>query len=324
VSPKATVLLPVYGGEQYVAAAVESVLAQTFEDFELLVVDDCGPREAVEIVAGFGDPRIRIVRNDENLGQVRSLNAGLAVAQGEYVARLDQDDICLPARLERQVAVLDAEPETALVGTWLHRIDGSGRRVSTLRGRIHDRAELVLLLVTNRFPVAHPTATFRRAVALELGGYDPAFRFSEDQDLWRRFVLAGHAARVVEEPLVLYRVHETMQSLRNWDEQQENNLRSLDGFVGALTSAAPATELRRALTWEAASVQVDVAALVEDVRRRLPLTDPEAEKLRRQLRRRLAAAGLAARGRSLWRPARRAAGRLRPLRSLVALGRRLR
>jgi glycosyltransferase involved in cell wall biosynthesis len=324
VSPKVTVLLPVYGGEEYVAAAVESVLAQTFQDFELLVVDDCGPRTAIEIVAGFGDPRIRIVRNDENLGQVRSLNAGLAVAQGEYVARLDQDDICLRERLAWQVAVLDAEPETALVGTWLHRIDGSGRRISTLRGHIRDRAELVFLLVTNRFPVAHPTATFRRAVALDVGGYDPAFRFSEDQDLWRRVVLAGHAARVVEEPLVLYRVHETMQSLRNWDEQQQNNLRSLDGFLGALTSAAPATELRRALTWEAGPVEVDVASLVEDVGRRLPLTDAEAEKLRRLLGRRLAAAALAAGARSLWGPARRGAGRVRPLRSLVALGRRLR
>jgi glycosyl transferase family 2 len=323
VTPKVTVLLPVYGGEEYVAAAVESVLGQTLADLELLAVDDCGPRESIEILERFADPRIRIVRNEENLGQVRSLNVGLAAAQGDYVARLDQDDLCLPERLERQVAVLDAEPETGLVGSWLHRIDSNGRRVSTLRGRIRDRAELVFLLLTNRFPVAHPTATFRRQVALELGGYDPAFRFSEDQDLWRRFVLARHGARVVEQPLVLYRVHETMQSLRNWDEQQANNLRSLDGFVAALTSVAPARELRRALTWES-RLDVDVDALVEDVRKRLPLTDAEVAKLRRLLRLRLAAAGVAARARAVSRPARRSAARVRPLRSLVALGRRLR
>ena len=323
MTPKVTVLLPVYGGEKYVAAAVESVLGQTFSDFELLAVDDCGPRASIEVLERFGDPRIRIVRNAENLGQVRSLNVGLAAARGEYVARLDQDDLCLPERLERQVAVLDAEPEAALVGSWLHRIDSNGRRVSTLRGRIRDRAELVFLLLTNRFPVAHPTATFRCEVALELGGYDPAFRFSEDQDLWRRFALARHGARVVEEPLVLYRVHETMQSLRNWDEQQSNNLRSLDGFVAALTSVAPASDLRRALTWEA-WLDVDVGALVEDVRGRLPLTDAEATKLRRLLRLRLAAAGVAMRARAVARPARRSAARVRPLRSLVALGRRLR
>jgi GT2 family glycosyltransferase len=324
VSPKVTVLLPVYGGEEYVAAAVESVLAQTFADFELLAVDDCGPRASIEILERIDDPRIRVVRNEENLGQVRSLNVGLAAAEGDYVARLDQDDLCLPERLARQVAVLDAEPETALVGSWLHRIDPDGRRVSTLRGRIRDRAELVFLLLTNRFPVAHPTATFRRTVALELGGYDPAFRFSEDQDLWRRFVLAGHGARIVEEALVLYRVHEKMQSLRNWDEQQENNLRSLDGFVAALTSAAPATDLRRALTWEAGRVEVDLDALLEDIQRRLPVSDEEAAKLRGLLRRRLAAAGVAARARAVWRPARRSAARMRTLRSLVALGRRLR
>jgi glycosyltransferase involved in cell wall biosynthesis len=314
------VLLPVYGGEEYVGAAVESVLAQTFSDFELLAVDDCGPRASIQILESFGDPRIRIVRNERNLGQVGSLNEGLAAARGEYVARLDQDDLCLPDRLERQVAVLDAEPETALVGAWLHRIDAGGRRVSTLRGRIGDRADLVFLLLTNRFPVAHPTATFRRSIALELGGYDQGYRFSEDQDLWRRMVLSGHGARVVEEPLVLYRVHETMQSLRNWDEQQENNLRSLDSFVAALTSAAPAAALRRALTWDGGRVEVDVTTLVADVRAKVPLSEREADRLARLLRRRLAVAPAASRV----KPLRAGVARIRPLGALVRAARRLR
>jgi glycosyltransferase involved in cell wall biosynthesis len=316
VSPKVTVLLPVYGGEEYIGRAVESVLAQTFADFELLAVDDCGPREAVEIVESFADSRIRVHPNERNLGQVGSLNEGLKLARGEYVARLDQDDICLPERLERQIEALDAEPRAALVGSWLHRIDGQGRRLSTLRGRIGDRAELLYLVLTNRFPVAHPTAMFRRSVAIELGGYDPAFRFAEDQDLWRRMILAGHGAQIVEEPLVLYRVHESMQSLRNWDEQQANNGRSLDGFIAASTTRVPAAELRRSLAWESGAPKVDLDALVGG----FGLSAAESVRLRRLLRRRLALSGLASRV----KPARAGARRIGPLRSLARLVRRVR
>jgi GT2 family glycosyltransferase len=322
VTPKVTVLLPVYGGEAYVGAAVESVLAQTLPDFELLVVDDCGPRRALEIVEGFGDPRIRVLRNERNLGQVRSLNAGLAGARGEYVARLDQDDLCLPERLERQAALLDREPDVALVGTWLHRIDAAGRRLSTQRGRIRDRAELLFLLLTNRLPISHPTVMFRRGAVVDVGGYDPDVRFAEDQDLWRRLVLAGHGARVVEEALVLYRVHETMQSLRNWEEQQANNLRSLDRFVAVVAPGVDPAALRRALTWAGGRADVEADALVDGVVAHVPLSGRERARLRRLLRRRLAAAGVASRTRAAWSPVRAAARRVRPLREAVRLARR--
>src|SRR5581483_7441972 len=110
MTPKVTVLLAVRDGEPYIGEAVESVLDQTFTDFELLLVDDASTDGTVAVVERLGDERIRILRNERNLGQVPSLNRGLGEARGEYVARLDADDACLPTRLARQVEILDAEP----------------------------------------------------------------------------------------------------------------------------------------------------------------------------------------------------------------------
>src|SRR5205823_6417419 len=104
--------------------AVDSVLSQTYVDFELLLVDDASTDAAVDVLPS--DPRIRILRNERNIGQIPSLNRGLHDARGEYIARLDHDDVCLPHRLERQVELLDRTPDVALAATWTDIVDNSG------------------------------------------------------------------------------------------------------------------------------------------------------------------------------------------------------
>ena len=116
-SPRVTVLMAVYNGERFLAEAVASILDQTFRDFEFLIVNDGSTDRSREIILSFGDPRIRLVDNPENIGLTRSLNRGLELAKGGLIARQDADDISLPERLEREIGFLDGNPKAAIVGS---------------------------------------------------------------------------------------------------------------------------------------------------------------------------------------------------------------
>src|SRR5258708_5415043 len=206
--PQVTVLLAVHDGHDYVAEAVRSVLGQTFGDFELLVVDDASDDGTPELIEAFGDERIRLLRNERNLGQVASLNRGLGEARGEIVVRLDHDDVCHPRRIELQVDVLRREPGVGLVGSWMRLVDEQGRPLGNIEEPIDDRVTFVYWTLVQNLLISHPAAAFRLAPVLELGGYDETMGPAEDKDLWRRLLLAGWDARVVPEFLVQYRVHE--------------------------------------------------------------------------------------------------------------------
>jgi glycosyltransferase involved in cell wall biosynthesis len=279
--PRVTVLMPVYDGAAFIRGAITSVLEQTFGDLELLVLDDCSPDESAELAMSFGDSRVRVVRNDRNIGQVATLNRGLREARGEYVARLDQDDVCLPARFERQVALLDTVQSVAVVGTWVDVVDEHGRKVDELRTRLDERADAILLILENRLPLAHPSVMFRRDPVLAVDGYDEAVRYCEDMDLWRRLVLAGYDLRVVPEPLLRYRVHEGQQSHRHWDEQQANNDASLERFVAALAPEVDARLVRTTFTrrldlWSELHDRSDAERLVRDLEKLLAVVNDES------------------------------------------------
>lgn len=241
MSPKVTVLLAVRDGAPYIGSALESVLDQTFADFELLVVDDASADSTVDIVLSFADERIRLLRNDRNLGQVPSLNRGLREARGRYVARMDADDICRRERLARQVALLDAEPRVGLVGSWLDLIDERGRRVGRLRERLDDYVSYVYATLIMRVYVAHSAAMYRRDAVLDLGGYDESTGPSEDKDLWRRLLLERWDARNVPAPLVAYRLHPGQLSQVRSAVQREVDGESQDRFLSAL---APDTSVK--------------------------------------------------------------------------------
>jgi hypothetical protein len=242
VSPRVTVLLAVYNGGAYLAEAVDSVLEQTYGDFELLLVDDASTDGAIASIPD--DPRIRILRNERNIGQIPSLNRGLREARGEYVARLDADDVCLPRRLERQVALLDAHPEVDLTATWTDVVDDTGRLWAPVRATVDSFADFVSQIVTGRVSLVHPSIAFRRDVVIDLGGFDETLNASEDQDLYRRFVLARHEARVVPETLLRYRRHEQQMTVAKSAAVWESDERSYDAFLGALSADTPATTLR--------------------------------------------------------------------------------
>lgn len=300
--PRVTVLLAVHDGGDYLDAAVQSVLAQTYDDFELLIVDDASSDGAVEALPA--DPRIRVVRNDRNLGQVASLNRGLREARGTVVARLDADDVCAPERLERQVGTLDAEPDVALVGSWMQLVDESDRPTGSVEGVIDDRVDFVFWTLVQYVLIPHPAAVYLRAPVLELGGYDESMGPAEDKDLWRRLLLAGWDARIVQEPLVRYRVHGGQLSQTRSGLQRDNDDRSQEAMLVELAAGpVPVRALRLLLcgdlgVWDELEDGVDLPAaldaLLAGTQERLELDDLQAALLRERIRRRVTEATRAA------------------------------
>lgn len=203
--PEVTVLMPVYNGERFLRPAVDSILAQTYRDFELLIVNDGSTDLTAEILKSYHDPRIRVVHNERNLGLSAALNLGLSLARGDLVARQDADDVSEPERLARQVEVMGKELELALLGTQAVAIGEDDRCV----GRVERSVEYVSIrwyaLVDN--PFIHTSVMFRRRVIWDaLGGFDPSFDpFSQDFALWSQ-VMARHPVRNLPDRLVRYRV----------------------------------------------------------------------------------------------------------------------
>ena len=203
-NPLVTVLLPVRNGSAHLPAALESIFAQTFSDFELLVIDDGSTDATPEILRAVRDPRLRVVTNPQNIGLVPTLNRGLELARGEFIARQDHDDISLPTRLQKQVDFLRTHPDCTLVGTEAVQMDARGRKMYRLL-RPHGAPEVRwYLCFDNAF--IHSSVMFRRdVVRQEFGGYAPSFH-SEDYALWSRIARARETANLLE-PLLLYREH---------------------------------------------------------------------------------------------------------------------
>ncbi len=203
-----TVLMPVYNGERYVATAIDSILAQTHSAFEFLIIDDGSTDATPEILAGYAarDARIRVVRQ-ENRGQAASLNRGLALARHAWVAIIDHDDVSLPERLERQLALVAREPEVVVVGSYVIEIDAAGNRLCQRNwGATTVEAFRQRRACNDWIGLAHPSAMMHRPTILKLGGYDSTFGPAIDTELWSR-VADEHVILVIPEPLVLYRVH---------------------------------------------------------------------------------------------------------------------
>ncbi len=204
MNPIVTVLMTVFNGERHLASAIRSVLAQTFRDFELLVIDDGSQDRSADLVGSFDDPRVRLVRQARNFGLVASLNHGLELARGEWIARQDADDLSEPTRLAEQLKFVRAHPAVPLVGADAKLIGDRGNYRG--RWRTGGHADLVRWDMNFRTPFAHSSAIFRRSVVVDrLGGYRDR-RASEDLDLWSR-VARDFPVVTLRRELVSYRLH---------------------------------------------------------------------------------------------------------------------
>jgi glycosyltransferase involved in cell wall biosynthesis len=197
--------MPVYNGERFLRPAIESILCQTFGDFEFVIVDDGSTDGSEQIIRSYGDVRIRLLRNGENSGITKSLNYGIDSAIGEYICRMDADDVSVKDRLEKQVTFMDSHPGIALAGSGVVLIDAMGKETGTEHFPLSQRDIKRRIFVHN--PFAHSTVIIRSAVLQHCGKYDTRFLHNEDYDLWLR-IAAQYPVANIEEPLVLRRIHE--------------------------------------------------------------------------------------------------------------------
>ena len=208
MSPTASVLMPIYNAERYVAGAISSILAQTFRDFEFIIVDDGSTDQSLEIVRRFArsDSRIRVLSRP-NTGIVGALNDGLSLARGELIARMDADDVAYPQRLQRQVAYLSDHPECVAVGALVRCIDSDGQPANIYFNLPLDHAGIDSgwLMRGIGGAISHPTALLRMTALERIGGYRDVLA-AEDADLFIRLAEVGRLANVPE-ILLDYRVH---------------------------------------------------------------------------------------------------------------------
>lgn len=173
--------MSVYNGEKYLREAIESILLQTFTDFEFIIVNDNSTDNSLEIIQNYKDERIKVINNIENIGLTKSLNRSLKIAKGEYIARQDADDISLTNRFEEQIEYLKAHPEVMLLGTSVYFIDESGKMTGKCIALAKPRDEL---FKDNQF--SHGSTMFKKDVINRLGGYNELFRYVQDYELWLR------------------------------------------------------------------------------------------------------------------------------------------
>ncbi len=236
MNPRVTILLPVYNGDKYLGEAIDSIINQSFSDFEFLIIDDGSTDGSVKIIESYNDSRIRFVRNETNLGLIATLNKGLALARGEYVARMDQDDISLPERLKKQVGFMNQHTDLGICGTWSKTIGEVEKSWLTRFPVGHNEIMSHLLFNT---AISHPTAMFdmKKFRSLNLN-YDINAIHAEDYNLWVKasdYFNLGN----VPEVLLLYRVHrqQTCQAQSKRQEQTTAAVRKkMLGKMGIVVS----------------------------------------------------------------------------------------
>jgi len=207
IEPKVSVLISVYNGERFIEQALKSIYNQTYQNFEVVIVDDGSTDKTADILFNMKDSRTFIYRNSENRGLTKSLNTGLKLCRGEYIARMDADDVSYPQRFEKQVRFLDENPDCTALGCWCNRIDSNGQIHGAYDGRPTKPEDIKRQLLIGNC-IAHPTAMVRRVSLVEVGGYNEKYAYAQDHDLWLRLSKRGQICNL----------NEYLVGLRFWPE----------------------------------------------------------------------------------------------------------
>jgi len=187
--PKISVVLAVYNGERYITPSIESVLTQSFRDFEFIIINDASTDSTLTIINSYNDPRIIIHNNNENMGQTASLNAGLRIARGKYIARTDAGDISMPERFLKQVQYLDNNTNYDILGTAAFQYDLAGKFCGNVF--MPNKPSTILQRIFFACPVIHVSVMMRRERILQLGGYNESYRILADYGLWAKALQNG-------------------------------------------------------------------------------------------------------------------------------------
>lgn len=238
--PRVSVFMPVYNAGSYLHESIESILNQSFTDFEFVILNDGSKDESESIILSYPDPRIRYIKNPQNLGLIASLNIGLETCLGDYIVRMDQDDISLPNRIEQQVKFMDENPEYGLTGSWF---EDFGDNIPSQIVRYNSDDTHIRIRHLYQTHISHPTAIMRTAVIREHHiRFDPEFVHGEDYNCWVTF---SRYSKLSNLPEVLVRKRDHASNITNKYAQTMHNTctmvkrRQFD-WIGAPISAEEA------------------------------------------------------------------------------------
>ena len=275
--PKVSVVIASYNHEKYVRAAIESVLAQTFQDFEILVTDDGSADRTVAEIRAIADPRISLAVLSQNQGACMAMNSSIRRASGEYVAVLNSDDVFLPGKLAKQVEYLDLHPEVAAVFAWPMFLGENGdpygddeHKEKVLRTANRRRHEWLRHFFFEGNALCHPSVLIRRRCYDDVGLYNPALAQLPDLEMWIR-LLRHNDIHLLEEALVGFRIRDNQMNASaarpevlvrdqwEWRKVLEQYLFLDDALLTRAFPELAGLADRRALTWRLAEIALGVA-----------------------------------------------------------------
>lgn len=293
--PAISVLMPVYNAEKYVSAAVQSILDQSFKNFEFIIIDDGSTDGSSAILENYAnqDPRINLIKQT-NQGLITALNLGLKACNTSLIARMDADDISVNSRLEMLKQYMDKNPDIVALGSAIKIIDETGREFETAYYPSSGK-KLDQYLYTRGSPFAHPSVILRKNAVLQVNGYRPAYKHAEDYDLWLRLHKIGRLDNL-QVPLLKYRHHKNSISAKNTKQQAivsviarhasqmksdpTQNLKRLDRQTLDIFKADPLL-----LEWEILDIQISGLLVsptkkrLDDVAQKLPTKTPAEAKV---------------------------------------------
>lgn len=217
MNPLVSILMPVYNGEEFLKEAIDSILNQTYKNFEFIIINDGSTDSTEDIILSYNDKRIRYFKNSTNIKLIATLNKGLTLCQGKYIARMDADDVALPQRLEKQVVYFENHPEVGVLGSWVQILDlKNNRTISFLQGNSNIRLKLFF----NNY-LHHPTVMLRNSVIQKHHLFYPKILHTEDYAFW--ILLAKYTKfDIYPEILLQYRIHNTNISILNQTTQKKH------------------------------------------------------------------------------------------------------
>ncbi len=226
-NPPISVLMSVYNGDKYLKKAIESILKQTFSNFEFIIVNDGSADNSIEIIKSFNDPRIKIINNKKNLGLIKSLNIGLKQAKGKYIARLDADDIALKNRLEKQFNYLEKNKDITLIGGGAEIINSEGKYIrEKLPITNFDQIRFWTLFFGN--PFLHSSIFFKKKDIDSINGYSHTYKHVEDYDLYLRLIKNGYKIINLPEIFIKYRIHnQSIGQIKDSKKEQDTNVKKI-------------------------------------------------------------------------------------------------
>ena len=231
-----SVIMSVYNGEAYLAEAIESIINQTFQNWELIVINDCSTDSTAQILADFAqkDARVKVHPNEVNLRLPTSLNKAISLCSGKYIARMDADDISLPGRLEKQYKFMEENPDVSLSSCRFMTVKNGVYASGGAGGRCDSDAIKAMLLVAN--PILHPGVIAKAEVMKEFC-YDTTLTCTEDLELWTRLAMANHKMKILPECLLIYRLHDKQITSTTLERQHTEVLKIQQKYYSSLLQA---------------------------------------------------------------------------------------